>query len=94
MPCECERLSEEIHSIHDEMMSLVSRIETLLAEGDNPSSAKCEKVMSEPIHCYDFSASRRYAACRAWNLMESENISWHEALRQAWLDAKQKCVWE
>lgn len=84
----------ESTEIIDELKKLSNRLEVALAEGDNPISAKCSLVLDSPVKCYDFSGSRRFAACRAWNLMETEKIDWREAIKRAWDEVKSKCVWD
>lgn len=87
-------VAESIDELTNEMRKLSNRLETALAEGDNPVSAKCSLVLGETPHCYDFSGTRRYAACRAWQLMEEEKISWQEAISRAWQEIKSKCTWK
>lgn len=84
----------EAEEIITELRKLSNRIDAALSEGDNPVSAKCATVLGEIPKCYDFSGTRRFAACRAWDLMESEKISWREAISRAWEEVKSKCVWD
>ena len=84
----------EIGEIETELKRLSNRLEASLSESDNPVSAKCSLVLEATPKCYDFSGTRRYAACRAWDLMESQKISWQEAISKAWEELKSKCVWD
>lgn len=93
LPPEALDPPEEVNGIADELRRLSNRLEAKLAEGDNPVSAKCSLVLGETPKCYDFSGTRRYAACRAWDLMESEKISWQEAISRAWQEVKEICTW-
>lgn len=85
---------EELHQLGKRIRELSNRMEVALAEGDNPVSAKCALVLDSPIKCYDFSGSRRFAACRAWQLMEEMKISWQEAITKAWEEIKSRCTWD
>lgn len=85
---------EDIEGIRDELEKLSNRLEAALAEGDNPVSMKCQLVLEATPKCYDFSQTRRFSACRAWELMETEHISWQEAISKAWSELKSKCTWD
>ena len=87
-------VSEVIEELVEEIRGLSKRIEGLLREGDNPVSMKCARVFEEPVPCYDFSVSRRFSACRAHQIMETEGVSWGEALKQAWDEVRGKCTWD
>ena len=41
--------------------------------------------------CYDFRGIRAVVMCTAWYKMESERISFKEAINAAWKEAKDKC---
>jgi len=42
--------------------------------------------------CVDFREIRAAVMCRAWQLMEAELIPFREAIRKAWVWAKDKCL--
>jgi hypothetical protein len=85
---------EDIEELKELLHRLANRLEAALAEGDNPVSMKCQLVLDSVPKCYDFSVTRRYAACRAWQMMEEEKISWREAISKAWSELKEKCTWD
>lgn len=62
-------------------------------EEGNPISAKCERVLSSPVKCWDFRGTRRYAACAAWQAMEEEHIGWAEAIKRGWSKVRGVCEW-
>lgn len=41
--------------------------------------------------CYDFRNIRAVVMCAAWDKIESEHISFREAISAAWKEAKDKC---
>ena len=41
--------------------------------------------------CFDFRGIRAVVMCTAWEKMESERISFKEAINAAWKEAKEKC---
>lgn len=84
----------EISKLREEIEKLTGRLEATLSDGDNPISAKCEMVLETPAKCYDFSGTRRYASCRAWDLMEKEHIGWQEAITKAWSEVRTVCTWD
>lgn len=87
--------SSTAQDLVDEIKRLSNMLEVALAEGDNPTSMNCQAVLDEVPKCYDFSGSRRFAACRAWQVMEQkENTDWREAIKQAWGEIKSNCNWE
>lgn len=84
---------ETMEEILGELKKLSHRLDVALAEGDNPTSMKCQLVLDSTPKCYDFSGTRRFAACRAWQQMEEEKISWREAISAAWDEVRSKCTW-
>lgn len=56
-------------------------------------SKKCELILGWEITkdvCYDFRQSRQWVMCRAWELMETERISFGDAMSMAWDGFKRK----
>lgn len=88
-----DEVATEISRLREEIEKLSSKLEAALSEGDNPVSLKCEAVLSTPAKCFDFSGTRRYAACEAWRLMEEKHISWQEAIAEAWNTVRSTCKW-
>ena len=62
----------------------------------NEPSEKCKPVLEiglTPSVCKDFRAIRRWVACRAWQLLESDKYDrWRDAIRQAWMEARTECL--
>lgn len=83
-----------MNEILEELQRISNRLDVALTEGDNPISMKCQLVLDATPRCYDFSGSRRFSACRAWEIMETEKVSWQEAITRAWKELKEKCVWD
>lgn len=88
-----DEVALEISKLSEQIEKLSNRLEAKLSESDNPISAKCEAVLETPPKCYDFSGTRRFAACLAWDLMEKERIGWGEAIKEAWSKVKKTCTW-
>ena len=83
----------DLEDIGIELRRLSNRLDAALGEGDNSVSVKCSLVLDEIPKCYDFSETRRFAACEAWRLMEKEKINWKEAMDLAWDKIKTNCTW-
>lgn len=58
-------------------------------------SEKCIRVLAEPVTeetCKDFRAVRRRVMCRAWEIMEREEVGLGTAIRTAWAKTKEECL--
>lgn len=64
---------------------------TLLGE-NKMVSAVCAKVLEKPPKCFDFRGIRRWAMCRAWQIMETEKKPFKKAIKEAWRHAKSICI--
>lgn len=87
-------LAEEVAKLREEIKRLSERLETALSSEGNPVSLKCIEVLKKPPKCYDFSGTRRYAACKAWETMETEKVGWKEGITKGWEEVKKTCVWD
>jgi len=61
----------------------------------NPLSEHCRRVLDEALtkeRCHDFREQRRWVMCRAWDLMETEHIPFHDAIKRAWDELKERCA--
>lgn len=90
---EYQAIVDEIAEVREELARISARLEASLSESGNPVSVKCSNVLSQTPKCYDFQGSRRFSACRAWQVMEEEKIPWQEAISKAWRELKEKCTW-
>jgi hypothetical protein len=58
-------------------------------------SLKCELVLAKAPSkgtCFDFREIRRRALCRTWDLFETEEIPFHEAIKHGWEFVKKECA--
>lgn len=56
--------------------------------------ANCEQALREGLDdqtCSDSAGLRQYVACRAWDLLRSEDIAFQDAMEEAWAEAHQEC---
>ena len=83
----------DMEDIRTELRRLSNRLDTALIEDGNSVSIKCQLVLDKTPKCYDFTGTRRFAACEAWRLMEKDKISWREAMNIAWDKIKTDCTW-
>ncbi len=60
----------------------------------NPPSEHCKEVLEslDAELCRSFRGIRSWVMCRAWELMDSEGLSFSEAMRTAWMEAREKCA--
>lgn len=86
-------LKEQQAQLQEQQEQLTDLLTYKLENPDNPS-ALCEAVLAETPACQDFSGIRRWSACKAWSLMEDEEITWQEAITKAWDKAHEVCSWE
>lgn len=59
---------------------------------DNEETPDCEQVLAGGITDYDLSTAerqRRYAMCRAWNLVNEEGESFRQAVNRAWAEVRE-----
>lgn len=90
---EYQALIDKVAEVREELEKMSARLEASLSERGNPVSVKCSNVLSQTPKCYDFQGSRRFSACRAWQVMENEKIPWQKAISRAWGELKEKCTW-
>lgn len=59
----------------------------------SPISPHCERVLEEPVKCWDFRGIRSYVMCKAWDIMEKEKRT-RLPVGEAWMEARTVCTLE
>lgn len=85
-----EQILSELAALRNDIQHITDVLMTSSHSEDNPISPHCEEIVKEPPKYYDFRAVRSYASCRAWDIMDTEHVSWGDAIRKAWDEVKAK----
>ena len=87
---ELQRLREVVEEAKDQYEQLSNVLEHKI-EKEKDTSPKCIDVLDNPPSCSDFEGTRRWAACKAWQIMETEGVTWKEAIGRGWDEGQGSC---
>ena len=87
---EIQRLREIIEELGDQYEGLHDVLEYKL-QREQDTSPNCIDILDNPPECSDFIGTRRFAACKAWQIMNAEGIPWKDAIGRGWDEGQGKC---
>jgi len=75
--------------------NLFSILADTLGVESNPLSEKCQLILERDLPkevCQSFRDIRRWVLCKAWQHIDEGKMSFREAIKKAWSEAKLTCA--